>query len=365
MSERSAPLVVKLAFWLVLGVLSVFFAEVVSTSTPFPVLQPFKPFVNVWGIFVVFPLYTLHVLVLSSLIFRKGRISFTTLFLAGAILGLYEAYITKVIWNPTWGNSHVYFGGIAVVQTAVLVLFWHPMMAFVMPVLVGENLFASSRETFDALATRIKTMLSTLPGAVRGAVVVALLCGIYEGSGAKLAFVSAVGAVAGLFAVGAVWKRVCAGRDFGFRELLPSRRQNIVLGALLALVYILNILFVRTGAMPRTLLPHVTVWTMYAILFTLLHFSLKRAAIAASAAVRDESAAESVVRRSPLRAYACTIGLVMTVVFPTAAAIASTDRTAAWIGAFLILGCGCGFGVALIGAAVVASVRDRLRSQPG
>jgi len=76
-------------------------------------------FFNAWGILVVFPLYTLHTLVLAFLFFRRKQISLPVLFLAGMLFGLYEAYITKVLWNPTWGDAHIMVAGLAVVQTAV------------------------------------------------------------------------------------------------------------------------------------------------------------------------------------------------------------------------------------------------------
>ena len=48
----------KLMFWALLGCLSVIFAEVVSGSSLFP-------FLSLWGIIGVFPLYALHTRVLA------------------------------------------------------------------------------------------------------------------------------------------------------------------------------------------------------------------------------------------------------------------------------------------------------------
>ena len=82
----------KYLFWLIMGALSTVLAEVVAGSSPFP-------FFDAWGILVVFPLYTLHILVLSYIVFRKCVPTLKNLFLAGALFGLYEAYITKVLWT--------------------------------------------------------------------------------------------------------------------------------------------------------------------------------------------------------------------------------------------------------------------------
>jgi hypothetical protein len=36
-----------------------------------------------------------------------GAIS-VILFLAGALLGMCEAYVTKVLWKPTWGDANLW-----------------------------------------------------------------------------------------------------------------------------------------------------------------------------------------------------------------------------------------------------------------
>lgn len=80
----------RLLFCIILGCLSCFFAEVVSGSYPYPFTTP-------WGLLSVFPLYTLHTLVLASLVYRRGRPRFSTLYQAGCVFGMYEAYVTKVL----------------------------------------------------------------------------------------------------------------------------------------------------------------------------------------------------------------------------------------------------------------------------
>ena len=53
----------KLFFWLILGTLSVFFAEVAGGSAPFP-------FYDAWGLYAVLPLYTLHIVFLAFAVMR-------------------------------------------------------------------------------------------------------------------------------------------------------------------------------------------------------------------------------------------------------------------------------------------------------
>jgi hypothetical protein len=66
----------------------VFFAEVAGGSAPFP-------FFDGWGLYAVLPLYTLHIVFLSFAVLRPGRrVPITALFCAGAVFGLFEAYIS-------------------------------------------------------------------------------------------------------------------------------------------------------------------------------------------------------------------------------------------------------------------------------
>ena len=56
-----APPRLKLLFWIIVGCLSTFFAEVLAGSDMFP-------FFNLWGIMVLIPLYLLHTLILAYVV---------------------------------------------------------------------------------------------------------------------------------------------------------------------------------------------------------------------------------------------------------------------------------------------------------
>lgn len=98
-------------FWIILAAFSTFFAEVFSGSDMFP-------FFHSWGLLVVVPLYGLHILLLASLVYRAPRLQFSSLIFAGLIFGLYEAYLTKVLWAPPWGDP-VIIAGVAPIETLV------------------------------------------------------------------------------------------------------------------------------------------------------------------------------------------------------------------------------------------------------
>ena len=110
-TEISVPKKHQWLFWVILAAFSTFFAEVFSGSDMFP-------FFNAWGILVVVPLYGLHIILLASLVYRAEKPRFSSLVYAGMLFGLYEAYLTKVLWAPPWGDP-IIIAGFAPVETLV------------------------------------------------------------------------------------------------------------------------------------------------------------------------------------------------------------------------------------------------------
>lgn len=266
--DRSSPsLFTKLLFWLLLGSLSVFFAEVASFSSPFP-------FFDIWGILVVLPLYTLHCLVLGAVIFRRKRVSLPILFIAGAIFGMYEAYITKVLWAPTWGDWTLTFGGLYVIQTIILVLYWHPFMAFILPLWAAEGLFTASRETLNLLPGFLKA-----PGRRTWIVAgLAALCGMVQGvnsPGAGVSLLSAAAAFAPIIVFARLWQAFTRGERHTLRSLLPRGRETLILGLLLLGGYVVQGIWGRPEGLPASLTGHITVWIIYLVLFGLLWLNLR------------------------------------------------------------------------------------------
>lgn len=256
----------KWFFWLILGALSTSFAEVVSGSDLFPLFHG-------WGLIVELPLYALHTLVLAYVVFHYGRPRFSTLFIAGAIFGLYEAYITKVLWNPPW-DEMINVGGIALFEVPVLVLWWHPMMAFIVPLLVGETIFTGTRETFNALPERARRLLSTR----KGCILLAALEGTFQGANSPspgLVLLSGIGTAGVLGLLLVLWRRAVRGQTYTIRDLLPNRREFCVLLALLLALYLLAGFFLHPEALPG-LFPQMVIWLLYAAFFTLLYLNLRK-----------------------------------------------------------------------------------------
>ena len=263
----------KLFFWFILSAFSVFFAEVVSGSYPFPFFNPFKPW-DMWGWLVLMPLYGLHTLVLASVVFNYGKPRFYALFLAGAIFGLYEAYITKVLWDPPWGAPVVSLGGVAVIELVVISLFWHPFMSFVIPLTAAETGLTGSGEILDGLPANIKRLF-----AKRGLVlffIFSLWAGAnHGGAGLVSATFSALISVGFLLALIRVWENRTRGMKYPLRALLPDRRQTRYLLSALIALYVVGGAAIYPQRIPGVA-SQAPIWALYALTLGLLVLAIRR-----------------------------------------------------------------------------------------
>jgi hypothetical protein len=221
----------KIFFWGLLGMLSTAFAEVTAGSSPFPFFHP-------WGLIVTTPLYTLHVVLLAGLLSRSGRLTAHGLLFAGAIFGLYEAYITKVLWSPDWGSSLPRFAEVSWLHVILLVLWWHPLLAFILPLGLAEALMTRSREVLDCLPERWRARIDRAPG--RAALLLALACGVLASANAPTPVFALLSPLANACLLGGllmVWQRRGPGQVYTLEALLPGVRGTAALGMLLAAFY--------------------------------------------------------------------------------------------------------------------------------
>jgi hypothetical protein len=247
-----------------LAVLSVAIAEVTVASSPFAFINPLK------GLFLV-TFYGSHLLIFAWLTFRKGWPSLPTLWFAGVLFGLYEFYITKVLWSPPWGDA-ISLAHVDVISFVVLAFFWHPFMAFIFPLAIGES--AGSATSW--VRSQLPTWLTT-PGRQRAtwvpAVVVVSLATFF---GSPVVVLVAV-LSAGLAVTVSLWwwRRDPQRVQWSLRDLLPNTKQAKGIGLLLAIQYLVFIPAWRPEAFPP-LLGHVVVWLLYGGFGFLLAAALRR-----------------------------------------------------------------------------------------
>jgi len=178
------------------------------------------------------PLYGLHALLGGWLVMRANRVTWAAVYLPGVLFGLYEAYITKVLWDPTWSKAewHWQAGGVYLAQTAILVLFWHPVLAFILPLTLVERAATGSAEILAVLPRPPRW----LAGNRWGIVVLGVLAGTYSAIGASwpVALGSAATSAGLVLLVRELVVRV--GPAPSLRAVLPSNRQAAWLTGLLA-----------------------------------------------------------------------------------------------------------------------------------
>ena len=108
----------NVAVVLLVGALSMFFAEVMAGSSNLWFLDPF-------GILSTYVLYLGHVLLYLNLAIRFKRTSLVQLYLWGMLFGLYEGPITQVLWSGYMDSTGppIVFLGVASFEFIVLVFF--------------------------------------------------------------------------------------------------------------------------------------------------------------------------------------------------------------------------------------------------
>ncbi|MHA1299982.1 MAG: hypothetical protein ACTSO9_11230 [Candidatus Helarchaeota archaeon] len=261
----------KFFFWIILGFSSVFFAEVVSGSDMIP-------FFWFWGLCVVVPLYTLHILVLSHIVFKHGKPNIYTLFLSGMLFGMYEAYITKVLWSPFWNENAFKVGGIAIFEFFLLVFWWHAFFAFIIPLFISENLLTSSREIQNRQPERVQNLFNTKRKTYAIIIIFAIWCGGLQSINSLNPFYSILSGLSTTTVIGIlvlVWRKKTNGRDYTIYELVPNQKEFYVLFSLLIIYYIITGIYLRPEAFPD-IWGHFLIWLIYTTIFILLYFNLKR-----------------------------------------------------------------------------------------
>jgi hypothetical protein len=249
----------KLAFWVLTGMISVVFVEVPAGSTMFP-------FFTVWGLLVVLPLYLLHSVFLSALVFRFGRPRFWTLYAAGLLYGMYEAYITKVVWTSFRPEGPlVTVAGVALFETILVVLYLHPLLAFVVPLLFTEILATNSTEVAQGLPARVRGSIRRHPAWWIG-LLMALL-GLMQFVNSPSVMKSMLSGAGNSVMVGLalLWWRKSGGTAYSLRELLPGPTGLRIYGLLLLCWYLFWGFLLKPEAIPGVFHGQLTVWLIYAL----------------------------------------------------------------------------------------------------
>lgn len=135
-----------------LGLLSAFWAESTISSSVFLFRDPFSLLVTV-------PLYALHAILLAYLITWRCSPRLYIIYTAGMVFGLYEAYVTKMLFHHAWDSPQLEWIGVSWFAFPLLVFWYHPIFAFIVPLFLMELVVAGRRPGYifipDGLFSRI------------------------------------------------------------------------------------------------------------------------------------------------------------------------------------------------------------------
>ncbi len=261
----------KLWSILLLGALSMLFAEVFSGASTLW-------FLDAWGLLLTYPLYLAHAIFLVNVAFLWKKTSPRQLYFFGMLFGLYEALITKVLWfgyPASTGPMVGYFFGIAWGEFLTLVLFYHPIMSFVVPVFVYELL---SRDVLPGherfLQKDWKTLLLVIILIVMGA--------SFQSNGAKYDVVRAVGSMGGSILIVVLLHVLSKGKNL--QSLVLGKKRMTVVLVYLFVLYGVTTAVIFPERLPKMILPYLLIllWYLIAIIllridrFTPVKISLKK-----------------------------------------------------------------------------------------
>jgi hypothetical protein len=109
---------------------------------------------NPWTVLVTYWLYFAHFFFFTTLAVHTGRTSLSSLYLWGMLFGLYESWITKVVWSGYGGDGQFAMGRIGPYgfSEISMVFFYHPVVSFILPLAVACLLCPPLRRLFPELA---------------------------------------------------------------------------------------------------------------------------------------------------------------------------------------------------------------------
>ena len=268
-------------FWsfIFLGSLVMFTAEVFAGSSLIWFIDP-------WALLVTFGLYLSHILFYYNVALRSRKFSLPHMYLWGMLFGLYEAPITKVLWAgyndaqpPLWGT----FAGVGILEFPTLVLFYHPVFAFIVPISVFQLLFAENGTVLPGYWKRFEEQ-STWKQIIFIVFTISMASASMFSSGFNIPvqFLATAGSVIILMLLYKYRRNHISEKTL----VLGDKGMGILVGYLI-LLYGLTTAALRPDKLPTEILPYVTIALAVIIILLLIFFYVR------SEEVQNESYAEN------------------------------------------------------------------------
>jgi hypothetical protein len=153
------------------------------------------------------------------------------------------------------------------------VLFWHPVMSFLVPVLVYEVLSGDVIPGHERFVQKNRKTLVTVA-------VLIVIGAIFQSNGAKFNVLVSLGSMAGTLLIIMVLHYLSPGKTR--QSLILGKRGMAVLVVYLVVLYCATTLFILPERLPRTVLPYLLIFLWYLLAIGLLYidrFTPQRSAV--------------------------------------------------------------------------------------
>jgi len=318
---------------ILIGCLSMFMAEVFAGSSQ-------MWFIDIWSLLVTFWLYLGHLLLFLNLAMRKKRTSIPQLYLWGVLFALYESWVTKVLWAGypgSEGPAIALVGGIAILEFSTLVFFWHPILAFIMPILVYES-FTLSNES--PLPLEKKIFISHLPYLKKGKkkflyfylfliLTGATILSFNTGYNVVVAAIAIIGSI-GLIYLFYKLSNKKNPNSFSIYSLRLGKKGLIIVFIYIGLLYLITFFVLLPERIPTSIVPFLVIIGFYAFIGIMLRISKP------TDETRFEELDETEIYNSKFFFKLYGILLILTIVFCLIPPIAIIFTIIIFIGIFLI-----------------------------
>jgi hypothetical protein len=205
---------------------------------------------NPWTLLVTYWLYFAHFFLFTTLAVRTGRTSLSCLYLWGVLFGLYESWITKVIWSGYNADGKFAMGHIGPYgfSEISMVFIFHPVASFILPLAVTCLLCPPLRCLFPELAWFTKKTRGARMVQIYLVISFAPVMAMNSGGPLNLA-ANLVLAIIGLYVLFWLSRPVLSANDGG-RIVAFGRWGFTGLCVYLALLYGVGYVALRPGARP-------------------------------------------------------------------------------------------------------------------
>ncbi|MFX0071540.1 MAG: hypothetical protein ACFFAO_10665 [Candidatus Hermodarchaeota archaeon] len=261
---------------ILIGCLSMFLAEVFAGSSQ-------MWFIDAWSLIVTFPLYLAHLLFFLNLSIKTKKTSIPQLYLWGVLFGLYESWITKVLWfgyPNAEGPTIALVGGIAISEFLVLVLFWHPILAFVMPILIFESFTLSQESSLKVEQRVFPSHLAYIKKynkrftyfCIFLIILGSVILSINAGYNLFVVIVAIIGSISLIFVLYYLINKKNP-NSFSIYSLKLGKKGFIIVTSYLIALYIITFIFLLPERIPNTILPFLIIIGFYAFIGIMLKLS--------------------------------------------------------------------------------------------